>query len=212
MKPLHLLGDLRRRVLVHRRLLGGSCAALAVWLVFQAATAPQPPTEPVWTAARDLPSGTVLTRADLTRTGFAPGSVPAAALRSVDAVEGVIGRTLATPLGSGEPVTTAHLTGSERLAGYPGRSAVAVRIPDADVVALLSPGQRVALVASDPQGGQQPARVAEDAAVLSVPKADTGTGPSTLTGRLVVFAVPREEADGVVAAGTTRYLSVVWSR
>jgi Flp pilus assembly protein CpaB len=209
MSPLHLLDDLRRRVLVHRRLLGALFAALAVWLVVQAATAPQPPTVPVWTAARDLPTGTVLTRADLTRTGFAPGSAPEAAVRSLDAF---VGRTLATPLGSGEPITMAHLTGSERLAGYPGRSAVAVRIPDADVVALLTPGQRVALVASDPQGGRPPERVADDAAVLAVPKPDAGTGPSTLTGRLVVFAVPREEADDVVAAGTTRYLSVVWSR
>jgi Flp pilus assembly protein CpaB len=209
MLPLRLLLDVRRRILVHRRLLGASFAALATWLVVQAATAPPPATEPVWTAARDLSSGAVLTRADLERTAFAPGSVPDSAVRSVDAV---VGRTLATPLGSGEPITAAHLTGSERLAGYPGRSAVAVRIPDADVVALLTPGQRVALVASDPQGGQQPERVVEDAAVLAVPRSDTDAAPTTLPGRLVVFAVPREDADEVVAAGTTRYLGVVWDR
>jgi pilus assembly protein CpaB len=209
MLPLQLLDGARRRVLVHRRLLSASFAALAVWLVVQAASAPPPVTEPAWTAARDLPTGTVLARADLARTGFAPGSVPDAAVRSLD---GVVGRTLATPLGEGEPITQAHLAGAERLAGYPGRSAVAVRIPDADVVALLTPGQHVALVASDPQGGQQPERVAEDAAVLAVPKPDGGTGASSLTGRLVLFAVPRDEADDLVAAGTTRYLSVVWSR
>ena len=208
MKALHLLDDLRRRVLVHRRLLGGSFAALTVWLVLQASTAPPPTTEPVWTAARDLASGTVVSRADLVRTGFAPGSVPAAAVRSVNAV---LGRTLATPLGRGEAVTAAHLAGSETLAGYPGRFAVAVRIPDGDVVALLSPGQRVALVASDPQGGQPPERVTDDAAVLVVPHRDSDTS-GTSTGRLVVFAVPRAEADEVAAAGTTRYLSVVWSR
>src|SRR5829696_1195258 len=104
MRPLRLLDDLRRRVLVHRRLLGGLFAALAVWLVVQAATSPPPATQPVWTAARDLPSGTVLSRADLARTGFAAGSVPAAAVSSRDSV---VGRTLATPLGSGEPITAA---------------------------------------------------------------------------------------------------------
>jgi Flp pilus assembly protein CpaB len=206
---LRVLGDLRRRVLVHRRLLGGSFAALSVWLVVQAATAPPPATEPVWTASRDLATGTVLTRTDLSPTGFAPGSVPAAAVHSLDSV---LGRTLATPLGSGEPITAAHLTGAERLAGYPGRAAVAVRIPDADVVALLTPGQRVALVASDPQGATEPERIVDDAAVLAVPEADVDSGPSTLTGRLVVFAVPREQADEVVSAGTTRYLGVVWNR
>lgn len=97
MKPLRVLDELHRRVLVHRRLLGALLAATAVWLVAQAATAPAPATRPVWTAAHDLPTGTVLTRDDLTRTGFAPGSVPAAAVRSLDAV---VGRTLATPLGA----------------------------------------------------------------------------------------------------------------
>jgi len=209
MKPLRAVGDLRRRILVHRRLLGTLCAAAATWLIVQAATAPPPATEPVWAAAHDLPSGTVLTRDDLTRTGYLPDSVPASAVREPGSV---IGRTLATPLGAGEPVTDAHVVGAERLAGYPGRSAVAVRIPDADVVALLTPGQRVALIATDPQGGIPPERVADDAAVLAVPRTSREAAASTFTGRLVVFAVPDELADDVVSMATTRYLSVVWSR
>src|SRR4051812_9338633 len=137
---LRILDDLRRRVLVHRRLLGSLCAAVAVWLVVSAVAAPPPPTVPVWTASHDLPSGAVLARDDLARSRYLPGSVPADATRSLDAV---LGRTLATPLGAGEPLTTAHLAGSGPLRGYPGRAAVAVRIPDADVVGLLTPGQRV---------------------------------------------------------------------
>jgi Flp pilus assembly protein CpaB len=209
MRPLLVLLDLRRRVLIHRRLLAALMAAAATWLVVQASTSPPPATTPVWTAARDLPSGTVLTRDDLVRTGFAPGSVPAAAVRSPASV---VGRTLATPLGAGEPITASHLTGTERLSGYPGRSAVAVRIPDADVVALLTPGQRVALVATDPQGGQQAETVADDAAVLAVPRAGGESGATALGGRLVVFAVPTDEAGAVLSAGTSRYLGVVWNR
>ena len=206
---LRLLDDLRRRVLVHRRLLGSAFAAAAVWLVVSAATDPPPARVPVWTAARELSSGTVLTRADVVRTGFAPGSVPAGATRALGTV---LGRTLATPLGAGEALTAAHLTGATALSGYPGRSAVAVRIPDADVVSLLTPGQRVSLVASDPQGGTEPERVVDDAAVLAVPHVSTGAGPGTLGGRLVVFAVPDARADDLAAAGTSRYLSVVWTR
>jgi Flp pilus assembly protein CpaB len=209
MKPWRALDDVRRRILVHRRVLGACFAAIAVWLVVQAATAPPPATTPVWTAARELPSGTVLGRSDLTRTGFAPGSVPAAAVRSLD---NVVGRTLATPLGAGEPVTTGHLTGAEALAGLPGRSAIAVRIPDGDVVALLTPGQRVTLVATDPQGGRPPERVSDDAAVLAVPRASEAVGTGGLTGRLVVLAVPDDEVDQVAAAATSRFLAVVWSR
>ena len=206
MLPLRRLDDLRRRVLVHRRLLGALSAAFAAWLVVQAASTPPPATVPVWTAARDLSSGTVIGPHDLRRTGFAPGSVPPAAVRSLGSV---VGRTLATPVGTGEPVTPAHLVGADRLAGYPGRAAVAVRIPDADVAALLTPGQRVDLVASDPQGGRPPERLVADAAVLAVPRGDGG---GAVTGRLVVFAVPDGVADDVAAAGVSRYLTVLWRR
>jgi Flp pilus assembly protein CpaB len=209
MKPLRLLEDLRRRVLVHRRLLGSLSAAVAVWLVVQAASTPPPPSVPVWTAAHDLSSGTVIGRHDLHRTGFAPGSVPPAAVRSL---RSALGRTLATPLGTGEPLTPAHLVGSDRLAGYPGRSAVAVRIPDADVAGLLTPGQRVDLVASDPQGGRPPERLVEDAAVLAVPPGNGAGEAGMITGRLVVFAVPDGVADDLASAGASRYLTVVWSR
>ena len=209
MKASRVLADLRRRVLVHRRLLAALFAATATWLVAQSAAAPPPATTAVWTAARDLRGGTVLTRADVARTGFAPGSVPAASVRSVD---DLLGRTLAAPLGRGEPITSTDLTGAERLAGYPGRSAVAVRVPDADVVALLTPGQHVALVATDPQGGQSAEIVAGDAAVLAVPRAGRDSGPAALGGRLVVFAVPTGDAGAVLAAATSRYLGVVWNR
>lgn len=206
--PLRLLADLRRRVLLHRRPLGALLAALAAWAVVHASTAPSPATTPVWTAERDLPSGTVLARSDLRRVGFAPGSAPDAA---VDSLGAVLGQTLATPLGRGEPVTGAHLTPSGRLSGYPGREAVAVRIPDGDVVALLAPGQRVALVATDPQGGSAPERVVDDAAVLAIPRA-AATPAATLTGRLVVLAVPRDRVADLAAAATSRFLTVVWSR
>ena len=93
-----------------------------------------------------------------------------------------------------------------------GRSAVAVRIPDADVVSLLTPGQRVSLVATDPQGGQEPETVAADAAVVAIPRPGRDAGPTALGGRLVVFAVPSGEAGEVLAAGTSRYLGVVWTR
>jgi Flp pilus assembly protein CpaB len=211
MKPLRPLDDLRRRILVHRRLLGASFAAIAVWFVVQSTSAPAPETVPVWTAAHDLASGTTLGPHDLRRTGFTPASVPASAVRSLTSV---VGRTLATPLGTGEPVTVAHLVGADRLAGYPGRSAVAVRIPDADVAALLTPGQLVDLVATDPQGGRPPERVVEGAAVLAVPHSGGGVSSADglLTGRLVVFAVPAYLADTLASAGTSRYLTVVWSR
>ena len=53
--PARRLGRLRRRVLLHRRLLAALCVGAAVLAGLQAAAPPPPATVAVWTAARDLP-------------------------------------------------------------------------------------------------------------------------------------------------------------
>ncbi len=83
--------------------------------------------------------------ADLTSVAFAPGSVPAGA----DAAPQ--GRTLAAPLRAGEPVTDVRLVGPALTDGYPGLTAVPVRLPDAGMAALLAVGDRIDLVSADPQ-------------------------------------------------------------
>lgn len=207
--PYQVLDQLRRRVLIHRRGLAALCAGLVVWLCIDAASAAPPALVPVWTAARELPSGTVLKAGDFRRTGFAPGSVPAGHAPDVRAL---VGRTLTVPLGPGDVVSRSQVLGSSRLAGYPGRVAIALRIPDPDAVALLHPGDQVDLVASDPQQEREPERLATGAVVLTVPRASSGSAGSGLGGRLVVFAVPAAEADHIAGAGSTLFLSIIWSR
>lgn len=163
----------------------------------------------LWTAARDLPSGTVLTVEDLRRTAFSPGSVPEAATRDL---ADLVGRTLATPLGSGEPATTTRLLGGSLLAGYPGRVAVPLRIPDPDVVGMLRVGDRVDVVASDPQGRRSPERLLAGAPVLVVPAASGSRSGPGLPGRLLVVGVPTSTAIRVAEASASLYLTVIWSR
>ncbi|MCZ4498477.1 MAG: hypothetical protein JWQ74_1030 [Marmoricola sp.] len=207
--PYRVLELVRRRLLIHRRGLAAACAAAVVWLVIDAASATPAPLVPLWTAAHDLPSGTVLRAGDFRRTGFAPGSVPAEHAADLRAV---VGRTLVVPLGTGDVVAETQVMGNARLAGYPGRVAVALRIPDPDAVALLRAGDRVDLVASDPQQGKAPEHLVTDAAVLTVPRATSAVSGSVLSGRLVVFAVPAADADHVAAAGSTMFLTVIWTR
>jgi pilus assembly protein CpaB len=206
---LRVLARIRRRLLIHRRGLAALCLGAAVWVALGVVHPPPPATVTLWTAAHDLGSGTRLTPGDLRARRFPAGLVPDGALRARDPLPG---RTLATPLGRGQVVTAAELLGPEHLRGYPGRSALGLRVPDEEAASLLRAGDRVDLIASDPQQGHPPELLAHDAAVLAVPPAATGTATPTGTGRLVVFAVPTDDVEHVASAGSSLYLSVVWNR
>lgn len=194
----------RRRVLAHRHLLAFLCAVGAVAIGLYTVSPPPEPAETVLVAARDLPAGTVLASGDLTQARWAVGTRP-------DAIASEpVGRTLASPLRRGEPVTDLRLVTPSLLAGYPGLMALPVRIPDAASVALLRVGDRVDLVAANPEDSRAEV-VARDAPVLAVPP-EPETAGSGVTGRLVVLGLPESEVSVVSAAAVGRFLSLALSR
>lgn len=203
-RPADLLRPVRRAVLARRRLLAALLTAAAVAAGLQAAAAPPPAEVAVLVAARDLPSGTVLGADDLRTTGFAPGSVPEGV---VDTVDTAAGRTLAAPLRAGEPVTDVRLVGPALTEGYPGLTAVPVRLPDPGVAGLLAVGDLVDLVATDPEGGAASV-VADDAPVLALPTDDGAAGATGLGGRLVVLGVPPSGVPLVADASARTFLSI----
>jgi pilus assembly protein CpaB len=205
---LRVLNAVRRRLLIHRRGLLALCVAAIAWSVVTSLQPPEPPSDQVWTAARDLPSGTVLVAEDLQRTAVPVGTAP----HSPHDLDALLGRTLATSLEEGQVATQPQTMSNGRLEGYPGRSAVPIRIPDAEAVAMLRPGDRVDLLGSDPQHDVPGTRIAQDAVVLALPKAsDLGSTPA-LTGRLVVFAIQTEQVVEVVTEATGLFLTVIWNR
>src|SRR5689334_13569078 len=144
------LSSLRRTVLRRRRPLAALAAAIAVAAGTHAVAAPPPRQVPVLVAVRDLPAGSVVGAADVVPTGFAPGSVPAGLARHP------VGRTLTTAVRRGEPLTdvrlvTTHL--SDPGLSADDRVATPVRLPDAQMAQLLEVGDRIDLVATDPQSG-----------------------------------------------------------
>lgn len=203
---------LRRAVLGRRRLLAAVCAALAVVAGVRAVSAPPPETVAVTVAARDLPAGAVLEPADLTRVRLPPEALPA------DLLADPTGRTLAGPVSRGEPLTGVRVVGAalarEALAGT-DRVALPVRLPDAGAVGLLRVGDRVDLVATDPQGGTSEL-VALGVPVLALPGADTSggaAGPAGPTaGRLVVLGVAADELPRVSSAAAATFLTYAWTR
>ena len=203
------LRRLRRAVLARRRPLAALLAALATAAALRAQAAPPPPRTSVLTAAHDLPAGSVVTPADLRHTPFAPGSVPSGVLDDADAV---VGRTTTGPVRAGEPLTGARLVTRSLLEGYPGRSAVPVRIGDAAAVTLLRVGDRVDLFAADPQGASRAVLLGRDLPVLAIPHPDDDALPGTTSGALVVLAVPEPATAEVSQAAVSSVLSVALTR
>lgn len=200
-----LLRPVRRAVLARRRLLAALLTAVAVASGLHVATAEPPRTAQVLVAAHDLPSGTVLGAEDLREVGFAPASVP------VGTVADAAGRTLAAPLRAGEPVTDVRLVGPALAEGYPGLTAVPVRLPDAGMAALLAVGDRVDLVSADPQGGGASV-LATGVPVLALPAADdAAVGGPGLGGRLVVVGAPPGEVARIADASVRTFLTIAFS-
>ena len=197
-----------RRTLLLRRTAALLLAALALALALRPAEARS--RSPVVVAARDLPSGTALTPADLTLAGWPGEIVPAGVLA---APEEAGGRVLAGAARAGEPITDVRLAGPDsaaRLTGRPGDAAVPVRLADPDVARLLEPGSRVDVVTPAPDGNR-PVVLAADAAVLTVVAAepDDPIAPGQGSrGRLVLVALPRADAARVAAAALSEQVAV----
>lgn len=208
-RPLGVLRLLHRRVLLHRRLLAATAAGAAVLVGLQAASPGPPETVSVWTAQRDLVGGSVLASGDLVPARFDPDVVPAGAVRDRAAV---VGRVLAAPMTRGEVLTRVSTLAGGLLRGYPGTTAVPLRITDAAVVGLLRVGDRISLVVADPDGRRTPSRLVDDVPVVSIPTVpESGLGTGT-PGRLVIAAIPSTRASEVAAAAATSILIPVWSR
>jgi Flp pilus assembly protein CpaB len=199
-----ILRRLRRVVLARRRLLAALLAGVAVAAGVQAATAPAPPAVGVLTAARDLPAGLVIGRDDLVSLDFAPGSVPSGVTRDA------VGQTLAAPVRRGEPITDVRLVGPALTAGDPQLTAVPVRLPDPGMVALLDVGDRIDLIATDPEGSGASV-VATGVPVLAVPPPSVEADASGQSGGLVVVGVSPTEVTGLADAGVRLFLTYAFS-
>lgn len=198
---------LRRAVLRRRRLLAALCVAGAVALGVRATSAPPPATTTVLTAARDLSAGVPVAADDVVAVEFAPDAVPAGA------VADPVGQTLAAPLRRGEPVTDVRLVGESLADAHPELTTLPVRLPDTEAAGLLAPGDRIDLVATDPQGGGAQV-VASDVLVLATPAPDPGTGAggAATPGVVVVVGVSPVSVTAVADASVRWFLGYAWSR
>lgn len=206
--PHRIVHRLRRTVLARRRLIAAVCAALAVAAALRANAAPPPPRSAVLTAAHDLAPGALVRHDDLAVAALPPDSVPEGVLRSAGMA---VGRRTVGPVRAGEPLTDVRLLGEGLLGRYPGTVAAPVRIGDAAAAELLRVGDRVTILAADPQGEGEVAAVASSVPVIAVPR-PRRADPGLSSGALVVVAVPEATAAVLAGAAATSFISFVLVR
>ncbi|GAA4775183.1 SAF domain-containing protein [Actinomycetospora chlora] len=193
-----------------------AAAALLVVVAAALLAAPgvTPPGTPVLVAVRDLAPGTALGPADVAVRPVPDELVPAGALAEPAAVAG---RQVVGGVRAGEALTDVRLLGpaaAVAAAGVPDAAGVPVRLADAGVAVLLTPGTRVDLVAagSPADAGAtadevpgEPAVLAAGAVVLAVlpaPERTAGAAP------VVVVALPAGLAARVATVSLREEVTV----
>lgn len=204
-----LPGKLLRLVKRRRRLFAAIffCAALAI-AVNQLAPGNQA-TQPVLSAARDLPTGKRLVPADLTLVRMPPSLVPDSALIRVEEANG---QQLAGAVRKGQLLADTSLVGQSLLTGAPpGSSAVPLRLADPATSQLVTPGQLVTVLGStDDAGGRTESGIVLAASVpvlWTQAKAATTTNwasPKDAEGLVMVAASVEQAAALAGAAGRSR--------
>lgn len=195
-----------------RLLLAGCCVllALATAVEKKPAAAPLPRTVPVVVAARALPAGRQLTRADLSVVRW-PAQLRPPGARGDPAA--LAGSRLAGPVGTGEPITGTRLIGADLAAGLPRRLvAAAVTLGDDHASELIRAGDHVDLLEAarpvDPLAGATPeppdvTDLATHVTVLAVLPANPSADAE------LVVAVDRDTAVRITRDTTTHVFTAV---
>lgn len=160
-------------MLRHRRPLAALFAGIAVLLALGALRA-EPPGRTVVVAARDLASGTVLAAGDVRRARLPDQAAPD---HSSGRTDDVVGRTVAGPMRRGEIITDRRVVRADRMSGFAAGTVLAtVRLADADALTNLRVGDRVDVVAVDPDGASEAEVVARGAEIVTLPSAGDESG------------------------------------
>ncbi|WP_432941480.1 Flp pilus assembly protein CpaB [Kribbella sp. CA-253562] len=190
--------DLLRAARWHRRLLAGLFAAAAVYFGLATFSPPPAASTPVLAAARDLPGGVTPSASDLRTLRLPAALVPSGTLRpGADLSQ----RVLATAVRSGEPLTDARFLTPTAVPS--GLLAYPLRLDDADIAALLRPGDRVDLYAASATADVSATRLASAVPVLALPTPTRSSG-----GALVVLATSPATAARLAQSTTNTRISV----
>lgn len=197
--------DFARALSWHRRKLAVLAAVGAVLAAVGAAAPAGPATVTVVRATERLPGGSTIASDQVAAEAVPESAVPDEALTDLDAV---VGRTLLGPASKGSVITGPDVVSPS--AARPGFVLAPLRLADAEVAALLHAGDRVDVLAAEPDDGAA-ARIARAVPVLSVPVPSdpSAIGAGTEEGGLLLVEVSADTATRLAAAAVTAQISVV---
>ena len=156
---------IHRFVFEHRRLLAAVFTGLAV-LTALSALSREPEGTAVLVARHDLRSGHVLTASDVRTAPVPATSRPSHSLGRGAAV----GRRVAGPMRAGEAITDYRVMQGDALAGYADDAVLTtIRVDRADGLTGLHVGDRVDVIAVDPDGESKAKVVARAVEVVTLP-------------------------------------------
>ena len=156
---------INRFVFEHRRSLAALFAGLAV-LTALSALREEPEGSTVLVARHDLRSGHVITAADLRTTTVPPTARPSHSLDRGAA----IGRRVAGPMRAGEAMTDYRVLQDGALSGYADDAVLTtIRVDRADGLTGLHVGDRIDVIAVDPDGESKAEVVARAVEVATLP-------------------------------------------
>ena len=188
----------------HRRAVGAVLAGAAVLIIGSSLRTPIPATSVVVVASA-LPAGHVLSKDDLSLRSLPDEGLPDATLAEVGEA---VGRTLVADVSAGTVLQPGTL--AVDYAVTPGRAIVPITVNDDALRALLSPGDRVSLVAQGPEGMEV---LSHDARIVALPNtAPTGSQISAATQRpstLILVEVGSDDAPIVASVGQGGGLTVI---
>lgn len=188
----------------HRRAVGALLAAAAVLIVATTLQTPTPATPAVVTST-GLAAGHILAESDLALRQVPDEAMPAEAITHLD---DAVGRQLIAPVGPGT-ILQPGLVAADEPAG-PGRAVVPIPVPDESLRLLLSPGDRISLVAQGPEGLEV---VSRDARVVAQPEGETPTSQlgsaSVRSSGMILVDVDSADAAIVASLGQAGGLSIV---
>ena len=156
---------IHRFVFEHRRTLAAAFAGLAV-LTALSALRQESDDATVLVARHDLRSGHVLAASDLRTSTVPPAARPSHTLGRGAA----IGRRVAGPMRAGEAITDYRVLQDDALSGYADDAVLTtIRVDRSDGLTGLHVGDRVDVVAVDPDGESKAKVVARAVEVVTLP-------------------------------------------
>lgn len=198
------LRQLARAASWHRRKLAVLAAVATVLTGLAAAAPPAPASAPVVRSRVALAGGQVLSADDLEVVELPQRDLPD---RTFGDPARLVGRRLAAPAPRHQVLTTEAVASPDAVTA-PGHVLAPVRLADADVVALLEPGDLVDVIAATAEGGAT-GTVARSVRVVTVP-AGGADDQDASAGALVLLDVLADDAEPLAGAAARGGLTVVW--